>query len=119
MVGLHPNTFRPHTGTKTSVLFVQKWNDDSNAGSLCPKVDDYNIFFATQQVESVNTRGEKVYTHKADGIPLRDAFGHFIVDHDLFNHDGLTRDGIAEAFCGFAVDERLSFFQSLPSTMGG
>lgn len=25
MVGLHPNTFKPHTGTKTSVLFVQKY----------------------------------------------------------------------------------------------
>ena len=24
VVGLHPNTFKPHTGTKTSVLFVQK-----------------------------------------------------------------------------------------------
>src|SRR4030067_2880732 len=46
VVGLHPNTFKPHTGTKTSVLFVQKWNDDPAAGPLCRKVDDYNIFFA-------------------------------------------------------------------------
>jgi len=28
VVGLHPNTFKPHTGTKTSVLFVQKYTDD-------------------------------------------------------------------------------------------
>lgn len=28
VVGLHPNTFKPHTGTKTSVLFVQKYSDD-------------------------------------------------------------------------------------------
>ena len=28
VVGLHPNSFKPHTGTKTSVLFVQTWNDD-------------------------------------------------------------------------------------------
>ena len=41
VVGLHGNTFKPHTGTKTSVLFVQKWDDE-----LCPKVDDYPIFFA-------------------------------------------------------------------------
>ena len=27
VVGLHPNTFKPHTGTKTSVLFVQKYTD--------------------------------------------------------------------------------------------
>lgn len=25
VVGLHPNTFKPHTGTKTSVLFVKKY----------------------------------------------------------------------------------------------
>lgn len=28
VVGLHPNTFKPHTGTKTSVLFVQKHTKD-------------------------------------------------------------------------------------------
>lgn len=26
VVGLHGNVFKPHTGTKTSVLFVQKWH---------------------------------------------------------------------------------------------
>lgn len=28
VVGLHPNTFKPHTGTKTSVIFVQKYTED-------------------------------------------------------------------------------------------
>jgi type I restriction enzyme M protein len=28
VVGLRVNTFKPHTGTKTSILFLQKWNDD-------------------------------------------------------------------------------------------
>ena len=28
VVGLHPNTFKPHTGTKTSVLLVQKYTQD-------------------------------------------------------------------------------------------
>jgi len=28
VVGLHPNTFKPHTGTKTSVLFVQKYTEE-------------------------------------------------------------------------------------------
>ena len=117
VVGLHPNTFKPHTGTKTSVLFVQKWNDNPDAGLLCPKVDDYNIFFATQKVESVNNRGEKVYERKDDGSLLRDVHGHFIVAHDLFNHEELTRDGIAEAFREFAAGEGLSFFRPAPSTV--
>ncbi len=36
VVGLHGNTFKPHTGTKTSILFLQKWNEDPDAGPLCP-----------------------------------------------------------------------------------
>src|SRR3546814_18795223 len=86
VVGLDSNTFKPHTGTKTSVLFVQKWNDDSAAGPLCPKVDDYNIFFATQQVESVDNSGEKVYVRRDDGTLLRDKPGHLVVAPNLSNH---------------------------------
>ncbi|WP_414431889.1 N-6 DNA methylase [Alcanivorax sp. IL2] len=116
VVGLHPNTFKPHTGTKTSVLFIQKWNEDENAGPLCPRKEDYNIFFATQKLESVDTSGRKVYRKKSDGTLLRDTHGHFVVKHDLFNHDGLTEDGIAEAFEEFAHEERLSFFRHAPLT---
>jgi type I restriction enzyme M protein len=110
VVGLDPNTFKPHTGTKTSVLFVQKWNDDPKVGPLCKKVGDYNIFFATQRKESKNTSGEKIIAPDDDGKFLRDTHGHWVVQHDLFNHDGLTEDGIAEAFEEFAKKEKLSFF---------
>lgn len=110
VVGLHPNTFKPHTGTKTSVIFVQKWNDDPNVGSLCRKVDDYNIFFATQRKESKDTSGDKIIAKNDDGTFLRDRHGHWVVQHDLFNHDGLTDDGIAEAFIEFGKKEGLSFF---------
>lgn len=132
VVGLHGNVFKPHTGTKTSVLLVQKWDDD-----LCPKVEDYPIFFATMQEPSKDNSGEKIYVKKKDfpksaketkneeieDIPidvydeepldleefLLDAHGHLIVKHDLFNHEGLTKDGIAEAFIEFAKKEKLSF----------
>ena len=49
VVGLHPNTFKPHTGTKTSVLFVQKYTDKQVANIArvhdevakdCPAYDD-------------------------------------------------------------------------------
>ena len=111
VVGLHGNVFKPHTGTKTSVLFVQKWNEDSKAGPLCPKKDDYPIFFATMREPSKDTSGDKIYRQAADGSPLLDHHGHLIVKHDLFNHDGLTGDGIAEAFAEFAKKEGLSFFR--------
>lgn len=132
VVGLHSNVFKPHTGTKTSVLLVQKWDNE-----LCPKVDDYPIFFATMQEPSKDNSGEKIYVRKKDfpksaekvdnnvlnDIPahydvvpnnldeyLLDTHGHLIIKHDLFNHDGLTKDGIAEAFAEFAKKEKLSFF---------
>ncbi|MBC6426814.1 MAG: N-6 DNA methylase [Ekhidna sp.] len=139
VVGLHGNVFKPHTGTKTSVLFVQKWDD-----TLCPKVDDYPIFFATMQETSKDNSGDKIYLRKKDfpdrfavkpeeAEPVQgvmelkesvvhyvrtpkdldefalDTHDHLIVKHDLFNHDGLTRNGIAEAFLEFAKKENLSF----------
>jgi type I restriction enzyme M protein len=110
VVGIHGNTFKPHTGTKTSVLFVQKWNDDPAVGPLCPKADDYPIFFATQRLQSKDNSGDKIYVKDANGERLRDAHGHWVVQHDFFNHDGLTQDGIAEAFEEFAAKEKLSFF---------
>lgn len=106
VVGLHGNVFKPHTGTKTSVLFIQKWDD-----LLCPKKDDYPIFFATMQKPSKDNSGEKIYVKDATGEILLDHHKHFIVDHDLYNHDGMTQDGIAEAFIEFAKKEGLSFFR--------
>ena len=115
VVGLHGNVFKPHTGTKTSVLFVQKWDD-----VLCPRVKDYNIFFATMQEPSKDNSGDKIYRSTTDEngntVPLLDAHGHLVVKHDLFNHEGLTQDGIAEAFAEFAKKEKLSFFASAPLT---
>ena len=61
VVGLHGNVFKPHTGTKTSVLLVQKWNDDKKVGPLCPKQEDYPIFFATMQEPSKDNSGEKIF----------------------------------------------------------
>ena len=112
-VGLHGNGFKPHTGTKTSVLFVQKWDDE-----LCPRVEDYNIFFATMQEPSKDNSGDKIYRNttneEGENVPLLDSHGHLIVKHDLFNHDDLTEDGIAEAFAEFAKKEKLSFFVDAP-----
>jgi type I restriction enzyme M protein len=144
VVGLDGDTFQPHTGTKTSVLFVQKWDD-----KLCPRLNDYNIFFATQKIGGKKSNGEKIFEtitippiepiYKTwienivdketseilsverreiikEGSPEKvvlklDKWDHPIVRHDLFNTDGLTKDGIVEAFKEFAKKEQLSFFQ--------
>lgn len=115
VVGLHGNVFKPHTGTKTSVLFVQKWDD-----KLCPKKDDYPIFFATMQKPSKDSSGDKIYLVDHDtGLPALDTHNHLIVDHDLYQLSYKKQDGtevtlspgIAEAFAEFAKKEGLSFFQ--------
>jgi len=131
VVGLHGNTFKPHTGTKTSVLFVQKWQNDKSQPHYNPQVEDYPIFFATQTLEGKNSRGDKLYwtkdrkgTTTDPKLALCDKYGHPIIYHDLFatmDYDWdakakknvprqLTPDGIAEAFAEFAKKEKLDFF---------
>lgn len=138
VVGLHENVFKPHTGTKTSVLFLQKWGGvDENGNEICPKCEDYNIFFATMKKPSKDTSGEKIY------YPVLDSHDHFVVEHDLFNphlegdkpirqkkeseeeyqaryeeyqakceeYKEYQQDGIAEAFIEFAKCEGLSFWR--------
>ncbi len=105
VVGLHGNTFKPHTGTKTSVLFVQKWDDE-----LCPKVENYPIFFAVSGKGGKDNSGDYVFVKSETGQYRLDRNGHLIVDHDLHNHAGELPDDIAEAFAEWATDEKLSFW---------
>lgn len=116
VVGLQVNTFKPHTGTKTSVLFLQKWNDDLKAGPLCPKVKDYPIFFAVSEKSGKDNSGEYIYLKNREGKKKIDKNGHLIIEHDLHNHaindsdDSELPDGIAEKFIEWARKEKLSFW---------
>ncbi|MCK4333396.1 N-6 DNA methylase [candidate division WOR-3 bacterium] len=105
VVGLHGNTFKPHSGTKTSVLFLQKWDD-----KLCPKKEDYPIFFTVSEKSGKDNSGDYVYVKNGEGRPRMDKYGHLIVDHDLHNHGGELPDGVAEAFIEWAKKEKLSFW---------
>ena len=110
VVSLHGNTFKPHTGTKTSVLFVQKWNDDPSVGPLCQKVDNYSVFLAVSEKGGKDNSGDYVFLENSDGQHKLDKNGHLIVDHDLHNHNEELPDGIAEAFIEWAEREKLSFW---------
>jgi len=107
-IGLHGNVFKPHTGTKTSVLLIQKWDED-----VCPKREDYPIFFATMKEPSKTNSGEKIFLTNDDGSALFDNHDHWVVKHDLFSQElkngEKTPDGIAEAFIEFAKKEKFSF----------
>jgi len=99
VVGLDGNTFKPHTGTKTSVLFIQKWDDEIN-----PKVDNYPIFMAVSENSGKDNSGEEIYEVDEDGDRKLDEHNHLVQKHDL--------DEIAFAFEKWAKEQDLSFWNN-------
>ena len=97
VVGLHGNTFKPHTGTKTSVLFLQKWSEDEQP------LKDYPIFMAVSKKAGKDNSGEYVYKKDESGNFVYNANGRKVLDHDL--------DQIAENFIKFAKDQGFSFWR--------
>jgi type I restriction enzyme M protein len=57
VVGLHGNSFKPHTGTKTSVLFVQKYTEEQlkNIAEIQAKVEESVPDYASQIEELLET----------------------------------------------------------------
>lgn len=96
VVSLGENTFRPHTSTKTSILFLQKWDD-----KLCPMQIDYPIFFAVSEKSGKDNSGNYTFLKDDFGEVKLDPHGHPLIDNDL--------DKIADAFLDFAREQRLSF----------
>lgn len=94
VVGLHGNTFKPHTGTKTSVLFLQKWNGKPQK--------DYPIFMAVSKKGGKDNSGDYVYKKDAAGNYAHDNKGRKLIDHDL--------DDIANAFLKFAKDQEFNLY---------
>ena len=97
VIGLDGNTFKPHTGTKTSLLFVQKWHEELN-----PHVEDYPIFMAVSQNSGKDNSGKEMYETDKNGNRTLDKHGHLIQKHDLKE--------IAEAFETWAQKQGLSFW---------
>ena len=79
-------------------------------GPLCPKADDYPIFFAVSEKGGKDNSGDYVYLQNEHGYSKLDENGHLIVEHDLHNHNGELPSGIAEAFIEWAKSEELSFW---------
>lgn len=96
VVGLQVNTFKPHTGTKTSVLFLQKWEEDKKP------LENYPIFMAVSKKSGKDNSGDYVYKKK-DGEIAFDVKGNKVLDHDL--------DQIADAFIKFAKEQNFSFWR--------
>jgi len=98
VVGLHGNTFKPHTGTKTSVLFLQKWG-----GETGKPLKDYKIFMAVSKKAGKDNSGDYVYKKDEKGNYVHNEKGRKVLDHDL--------DEIADAFIKFARDQKFNFWK--------
>jgi len=96
VVGIHGNTFKPFTGTKTSVLFLQKWGQGEEP------LEDYPIFLGVNERPVKDNSGNYVFKRNGDGSFATDDRGKRIVDHDL--------DEIAEGFVVFAREQGFDFW---------
>lgn len=103
VVGLHINSFKPHTGTKTSVIFLQKWAENDLDKSGNPKVKDYPIFFATQKQSFKDNSGDYIFEKDAEGQLVKDEDGNPKYLSDL--------DEIAEAFVAWGKEQSISFLK--------
>jgi len=104
VVGLGVNTFKPFTGTKTSVIFLQKWG-----GITGKTLEDYPIFMATSERSGKNSSGDYVVLTDKEGH-LIDKQGKVIdsmkekpvIDNDL--------NEVAEAFKNFCDKEGIKLY---------
>ena len=96
VVGLHSNSFKPHTPTKTSVVFLQKWDKEPESERL-----NYPIFFATQKLTFKDNSGNYINAIDEDGKLQKDSSGNTIFQSDL--------DEIASKFLEWGMSEGLSF----------
>ncbi len=103
VVGLHGNSFKPHTGTKTSIIFLQKWTENELDKSGSPKVTDYPIFFATQKKSFKDNSGNYVFQKDSDGQLIKDEDNNPEYLSDLGE--------IAEAFVSWGKEQNLTFLK--------
>jgi len=103
VVGLHGNSFKPHTGTKTSVIFLQKWSGNELDKSGNPKAKDYQIFFATQKQPFKDNSGDYIFEKDAEGQIIKDENGNPKYLSDL--------DEIANTFIAWGKEQGLNFIK--------
>jgi len=104
VVGLGVNTFKPFTGTKTSVVFLQKWG-----GLAGKRIEEYPIFMATSERSGKNSSGDYVVLTDKEGHlinkqgevidPMKDKP---VIDNDL--------NEVAEAFKNFCDKEGIKLY---------
>lgn len=95
VVGLHGNTFKPHTGTKTSVLFLQKYtNDERNRiQEIKAKYEgDWEDFIVKLKGKYGNTN----WSSEVDEEQLPEELRSFIETHFGVTEEFLENEAIIE-----------------------
>ena len=107
VVGLEGNTFKlpapaKGTGTKTSILFLKKWNKEEEP------LQDYPIFMAVSKRSGKDNSGEYIFLNEK-GQRIKSEGGIFETSGKLRLDDDLNE--IAEAFIKFAKKEKFEWWR--------
>jgi type I restriction enzyme M protein len=107
VVGLEGNTFKlpapaKGTGTKTSALFLQKWNEGEKL------LKDYQIFMAVSKKSGKDNSGEYVFINEK-GRHVKAEDGIFAAGEKIKLDDDLNE--IAEEFVKFAKKEKFGWWK--------
>ncbi len=102
VVGLHGNSFKPHTGTKTSVLFVRKLTEEQKRDT--EYLENYEIPFFTSKIGFKNNSGDYVFLQDENGQDIKaeeSKFPYFAGDK-IYQTDLFV---IAEAFQKWGLEQ--------------
>lgn len=83
VIGLHGNSFKPHAGVKTSLLFLRKWKEDELDEGGNPKLKDYPIFFAVSKISFKDNSGNYIFLKDENWNLIFDEKGNPIYQTDL------------------------------------
>lgn len=83
VIGLHGNSFKPHTGTKTSLLILRKYTQEEIESG--ESTNDYPIFFASSKISFKDNSGNYLYAHDNEGNPILDKKNNPMYLTDLFH----------------------------------
>jgi type I restriction enzyme M protein len=121
VVGLHPNTFKPHTGTKTSVVFLQKYTDEELANIR--EVQNRHIAEWDNHHAEIRTFCEREELTEEDLPPLLMSFLQAEFEEDdtveLENNEDETKNEETQTESDDELQERIENLKAQLAAMPG
>ena len=98
VIGLHINSFKPHTATKTSVILLRKYTDEEMSSGKNKL--NYPFFSATSKISFKDGSGNYIYAYDKEGSLILDKEGNPYYYTDLLE--------IADAFIDWGKEKLLN-----------